>query len=431
MAKARIDEMRARAKAVRRSNRSDGQGTPSLSTPHCRVLAESLRPYDIVMVENLFDAGAPVLSQMMSGRCGLIVTTPTVASLYLDKFMSSLRTGGREFPVLVLHCTERQKTIEQVMTVCEKSVEAKIDRQGVIVGLGGGVCTDIATVAASWIRRGIHHVRVPTTLVGQVDAAIGIKGSVNFHGRKNYLGCFYPPRLVVVDPQFLRSLPPVHIRSGLAEILKISVVSDARLFELIETHADALLSSGFAGPLARDVVRVSILRMVEELQHNIYEDRGYERLVDFGHTFSPSLESASQFSVPHGEAVAIDMAVSCMISAELGFIRESEAIRIVRLIRRIGLSIYSPLLTQRFCEHAIEDAALHRAGMLNLVLPTCAGGAKFVQRKQQVHSAMLAHAIGKLRDLDTDVARGRPAALEDAPRDAGEFNLSPTGDGRM
>jgi 2-epi-5-epi-valiolone synthase len=365
-----------------------------------KIVAGSDRTYDVLMIENLFEVGGPILARTLSSRSGLIVTTPTVADLYLARFISLMSAAGCEFPVLVLDCDESTKTIAQVVDICEKSLEFKLDRKGLIVGFGGGICTDLVTVAASWIRRGIDHVRVPTTLIGQIDAAIGIKGGLNFQERKSYLGCFYPPQLVVVDPQFLTSVPAVHLRSGLAEILKISIVRDARLFGLVELHADALVSSGFSRPSgeAKELLWLSILRMVEELEQNIYEDQSFERLVDFGHTFSPPLESASRFRMTHGEAVAIDMALSCMISSEFSFIDRREVTRILNAIHLAGLPLFSPLLTQSLCEDALDQAVHHRGGMLNLVVPRLVGGATFVRLREHIDSALLCRAIVGLRD---------------------------------
>ncbi len=391
-----------------------GRHQGSSLTLNRTITARSDRSYDVLMIEDLFGVDRSMLDQRLAARFGMIVTTPTVARLYVERFVSLLRTAGCEFPVLVLDCHEKTKTVEQVTAICEKSLEYKLDREGLLIGFGGGACTDIVTVAASWIRRGIDHVRVPTTLIGQIDAAIGIKGGVNFNGHKSYLGCFYPPRLVVVDPRFLTSVPAVHLRSGLAEILKISIVRDAHLFEIVESHSGGLVSSGFTSPPgeAREVLWRSILRMVEELEQNIYEDHGYARLVDFGHTFSPLLESASQFCITHGEAVAVDMAFSCVISSELGFIRDPEAARILSAIHGAGLPLFSPLLTQGLCEDALDHAVRHRGGMLNLVVPSFVGGATFVARREDVGATLLGRAIAGLIGLARDLEQDRCAKLE-------------------
>src|SRR5262249_10989299 len=137
---------------------------------------------------------------------------------------------GCEHPALILTCSERSKTQATVTAIYDAALEAELDREGALVCVGGGVCLDLATMAASTIRRGIGLVRVPTTLIGQVDAAIGVKGSLNYGNHKSYLGCFYPPELVVVDPACLAGLAERHVRAGLAEIVKMAVIAEPELF---------------------------------------------------------------------------------------------------------------------------------------------------------------------------------------------------------
>jgi 3-dehydroquinate synthase len=184
---------------------------------------------------------------------------------------------------------------------------------------------------------------------------------------------------VLIDPAFLESLPPARIRQGLSEILKMAMVRDAGLFGRIELDAEELLRSRFQSPAgARDIVSRSIYLMLEELQQNPFEDRGFERLVDFGHTFSPVLEARSGFRISHGEAVAIDMALSCVIGAELRLCAPRMARRFIALLARVGLPVNSPLLDLDLCREAISSTSAHRGGRLNLVVPRQIGAATFV-----------------------------------------------------
>src|ERR1051325_9814636 len=187
--------------------------------------------YEIRIARGAFRAGAAALADH-PGRA-LLVTTPTVASLYGALVSNRLRGEGWKLDMLVLPLSENGKRIEAALEICREAAARGLGRDDCLIGLGGGVCTDLVTMAASLLRRGIPHIRIPTTLMGQVDAAIGIKGAVNFTG-KNSLGCFHPPRTVIVDPDFLRSLPWPEIRSGLAEIVKIATVRDAGLFDALE-----------------------------------------------------------------------------------------------------------------------------------------------------------------------------------------------------
>jgi 3-dehydroquinate synthase len=279
--------------------------------------------------------------------------------------------------------------------VCDAAQEAGLDRKAMLVGVGGGVVLDIVAMAAAWIRRGIEHLRVPTTLIGQVDAGVGIKGAVNFGSRKNYLGVFHAPSAVLIDPTFLDSLPVPHVRHGLAEIIKIALVRDPLLFSLVERHASEFVSAPLSGqaPPVRELVWRSIVDIVEELQPNLYEDQTYERLVDFGHTFSPALEAASHYSIHHGAAVAIDMALSTTIAAESGLLPPAVRERIIAVLKQVGLPTWSPLLTLERCESALTDAARHRGGCINLVVPIAVGRGDFLRHNAEISPSLLKQAL--------------------------------------
>ncbi|HEU4557808.1 MAG TPA: ROK family protein [Longimicrobium sp.] len=340
------------------------------------------RAYGVRMADGLAGDGCDALAEAVGGRAALLVTTPTVARLYAATLHRRLLDAGARVELFSLRCGEADKSPEQVERICRQAQRVGLDRNGVLLAVGGGVCTDLVTVAASWIRRGIAHLRVPTTLLGQVDAGVGIKGAVNFGGKKSYLGCFHPPEQVLIDPALLRTLPRAHLRAGLAEVVKMAVVADAELFGRVETHARDLLASGFAHPAGegRAIVWRSALGMLQALQPNLYENRTYLRLVDFGHTFSPALEAASGFRMAHGDAVAVDIALSAAIACELGMLPPAERDRIVSLLRAAELPAASPLLDAGLCARAVEEVRLHRGGALNLVVPTGIGTAAFVEQ---------------------------------------------------
>jgi 3-dehydroquinate synthase len=277
-----------------------------------------------------------------------------------------------------------------------------------MIAIGGGICMDVVTVAASMYRRGIRHVRVPTTLVGQIDAALGAKGAVNFAGRKNSVGCFHPPSLVIVDQRLLRTLPVAELRAGLAEIVKIALVSDRALFELLEETLPEVMESGFAAPraAAETILSRAALRMLEALNGNLFEHQSLRRTVDAGHTFSPKLEAASGFSLRHGEAVAIDLALSAEISTLLGLLAPSDCRRIAQLLGSAGLSTTSVFLTEQLCADALGDAILHRGGNLNLPLFGQIGSPTFWNSRAEIER-VLPIALGNLADA---AAAPRPVA---------------------
>lgn len=354
------------------------------------------RHYQVELVEGLLGSERSPIEEILRGRRAMLVTTPTVASLYGSELAATIPAGT---PVITLHCTEENKSLRMAERLCRIASEHGIDRKGVLIAFGGGVMSDIVTFAASMIRRGIAHIRIPTTLIGQVDAGIGIKGAVNFHGKKSFLGCFYPPQAVLIDPLLLRSLPKRYLRVGAAEIIKMAIIRDAQLFRLLETYWPELYNSNFQEPqaAAREVILRAVNRMLEELEPNIFEDQTYRRAVDFGHTFSPFVESLSGFLIPHGEAVAMDLAFSAMIAVEMDLLAAEDADRILRLLRLTGLEIHHPLMTERASLRGMEDAMKHRGGNMNLVVPTGIGSFTFIERPERLPHGMLESAVRALR----------------------------------
>jgi 2-epi-5-epi-valiolone synthase len=355
-------------------------------------------------------------------RRALVVMSPTVRRIYGTQVQQLLNDHGIEFSVCVVAMGERRKTLKTLTRICTQAARLHLGRRDMFIAVGGGVCTDLVGMAAAMYRRGIAHLRIPTTLIGQVDAGIGIKGGINFHGQKNLLGCFHPPCAVIVHTGFLRTLEAVHIRQGIAEILKMALIVEPRLFDAIERHGSSLIESRFQEPqaLGRWIVKRSISLMLEQLQRNPYENITLQRLVDMGHTFSPALESASGFHLSHGEAVAVDMALSCMIAEALGLLRRGEAERFVALLWQLGIPACSTLLTVDLCRAAARAAIAHRGGKLHLVVPTRIGAAQFVEN-EDVTEPVLLTALGRLRELLADLvarsdrftgraARGMPDA---------------------
>jgi 3-dehydroquinate synthase len=380
------------------------QGSPNaIHTMRCT----SRRSYDVEIVHGLLDPTNETLARRLDGRRALVVTTPSVARLYGDRLREYIAHHRLDAGVLTLECSENEKSLRLVARICQEAQRRGLDRRGVLVGVGGGVCTDVVSVAASAIRRGVACLRVPTTLIGQIDAGIGVKGAVNFGGKKSFYGCFYAPEAVLIDPAFLQTLPVAFLRVGMAEIVKMALVRDRELFDLVDAHQAELLASGFTEPRAvgERIIWLSAKRMLEELQSNPYEDLTYRRLVDLGHTVSPLLEAACDFTMHHGQAVAIDLALTVTLSAALGVMSGAERDRVVRVLREAGLPTTSRLLTPELCREALREAARHRGGAVNFVLPVEIGSATFLERLDDLPSGLLEGAIERL---------AREAAVDEA-----------------
>lgn len=377
--------------------------------------------FNVARAPGLSIGAREAFSAAVAGRRVLMITSPTVHSLYGDALTAllSAEPGTHQYEVFPLG--EARKHMRTVERVCELAARMKLDRRGLVVAVGGGVCSDIVTFGASMIRRGIDHLRIPTTLIGQVDAGIGIKGAVNLQGLKSFIGCFHPPAGVLLDRAFLQSLSVHAIREGLAEILKMALIRDAELFAQIERCGTQLVSSRFQAPTvdSDQIVDQSIRLMLAELQQNPFEDLSSQRLVDMGHTFSPTLEERSRFRISHGDAVAVDMALTCAIGAELGLMSVDEAERFIALLVRLGMPVVSPLLTVDACTDAIRSVVAHRRGHLNLVTPMRIGAATFLDQEpltsrllkaalarvaafeRELHSAAVTPAKSSVRFLET------------------------------
>jgi len=393
--------------------------------PHRSVSAIRDRSFNVALCPGLSAGRVDDLVQVVKGRKCFLITTPTVAELYANRIASRLLESGVNLSMHVLPCSEQSKTCAEVERLCKECFRAGLDRRSVLIGCGGGVCTDLVTMAAALTRRGLGHIKIPTTLIGLIDAGVGIKGAVNLPGKKSAIGCFYPPELVLLDPSFLRTLPKQLISDGLAEAIKVAITFDAGLFQRIEQTSRELLDNPRQAHYDRltDLVWRSSNLLLDELETNLYEDQTYERLLDFGHTFSPMIEALSGFEVRHGMSVAIDMALSSAVSYFLGFLSCADQDRILRLLLDVGLPIFSHLLNLEDCSNALDEIEAHRAGHVNLVVPRGIGKAAFLPKKEQVPQAVLNTALNFLRkktqEYDLTVANSTfldPSAVEGPER---------------
>lgn len=338
------------------------------------------------------------LVERLDGRSSLWVTTPSVARHH-GSFLrrAAERTGA--LGIHVLECSEDTKTMEQALALCELARKLELPRTGSFVAVSGGVASDLVTVAASLFRRGVGHLRVPTTLLGLVDAAVGVKGGLNFDGGKNALGCFHAPSDVLLCNRFLETLPARHLRAGLGEVLKAGMAVDATLLDGLEAAGSDWVAGRIACTDARvgDIVWRSVLRMVEELETNLFEDRTFVRRMDFGHVFSPALEARCGERIVHGEAVAIDIAFSIHLSRELGWLTDGEAERLAALMAKLGLVAYDDELDVELCRSALLESIRHRGDRLLLFLPTGWGQVDLWTDLEGLDAALLGRALARWR----------------------------------
>jgi 2-epi-5-epi-valiolone synthase len=365
------------------------------------LLAPDGTGYRVDVTDGVFDPDNPLLARYVEGRRVVAFVSPTVERLYGDRLHGYLTTHleAGSFSLHTLRTGERHKTLASTEEVCAVAKAQGLDRHGVMLAVGGGIVTDIVGFAASMYARGVRYIKINTTLVGQVDVGVGVKTGVNALHTKNMFGAYHPAHASLNDPALLASLPEREIRCGMAEIVKMAVIQDAELFRTLEEHPDAFLTSGDA-ELETYIIRTSMRLMMEELCPNLREHE-LARLVDFGHTFSPVIETAGGHQLEHGEAVAVDMALSAHLARLVGLADAETCARIVRLLRRIGLPVHdAATCTPELMTQALLASWQRRGRKLHLVLPTGIGKATFVDDLEDIPDDLLRAALDALAEED-------------------------------
>ena len=234
---------------------------------------------------------------------------------------------------------EQSKNLSTVEALCRKLVKKGADRTSLIIALGGGVTGDIAGFVASIYMRGVPLVQIPTTLLAQVDSSVGGKTGVDLPEGKNLVGTFYQPGLVLADIGVLATLPQDELKNGLAEVVKYGAIWDEEFFAFLEAHAGDCL--GLEPDIIAQVVRRSCEIKAEVVSRDEQEG-GLRRILNFGHTIGHAIEAASNFTISHGQAVAIGMVAAARLSHQKGYLDAHEATRLKRLLQDLGLPTELP-----------------------------------------------------------------------------------------
>ena len=290
------------------------------------------RSYPILIAGGLL--GRPqVFEQHLRARELLIVSNTTVAPLYLGTLTASL--GKRRTVEVILPDGEAHKTLANASRVLDVLVGNRLARDCAVLALGGGVVGDLAGFAAACYQRGVDFVQLPTTLLAQVDSAVGGKTGVNHAGGKNLIGAFHQPVLVLNDTATLATLPPRELRAGLAEVIKYGLIADAALFEWLEAHLDELLA-GDPAALAHIIRRSCEIKAAVVARDE--REQGERAVLNLGHTFGHAIESASGYRQwLHGEAVGAGLAMAAAMSSACGLLAAADAERVRQLVMRAGL----------------------------------------------------------------------------------------------
>jgi len=313
-----------------------------------------------------------LLAPRIVGHQVMVVTNETVGPFYLQRLLDGL--ADFETASVAIPDGEEHKTLDTLSQIVGALLRARFGRDCTLIALGGGVVGDVAGFAAACYQRGVPYVQVPTTLLAQVDSAVGGKTAVNHTLGKNMIGAFHQPAGVIIDTDTLDTLDERQLRAGLAEVIKYGAIRDAPFLDWLETNLDAVL--------AREAQ--ALMHCIHRSCHNkadvVSEDEreaGTRALLNFGHTFGHAVETGLGYGDwLHGEAVAAGMCAAARMSARLEWISEADAGRLERLVARAGLPTRLPreLPPERMLGLMAVDKK-GRAGRVRLVLLRALGEA--------------------------------------------------------
>ena len=303
-----------------------------------------------------------------------VVTDSDVGLLYIEPIQDLLADAGFVPRIFTIPAGESSKSLQHWQQILDWLVEQKADHQEAIVALGGGVVGDLAGFVAATYHRGVPLIQVPTSLLAQVDSAIGGKTGINHPLGKNLIGAFYQPRLIIVDPAFLLTLSERVYHEGWAEIVKYGMILDIDLFEMLEEQT-SLLHTRDATFLTRIITRCIQLKM--DIVQRDERDGGLRNILNYGHTFGHALEATTEYGTwLHGEAVAIGMEVAGQIAVARGLLTNEHALRQHELLQVLHLPIRCPGIDAESVLERMQRDKKVRAGRTRWVLPTRIGHAK-------------------------------------------------------
>ena len=330
------------------------------------------RSYPIYIGTGLI-AHAELVSDHLRQSRVAIVTNNIVEPLYLSPLLQVLKARSVEAVTIQIADGEAHKTWSTLNTIFDALLQNRCERGTTIIALGGGVVGDIAGFAAAVYQRGVPFIQIPTTLLAQVDSAVGGKTAINHPCGKNMIGAFYQPQAVICDTDTLRTLPQRELAAGLAEVIKYGLIRDGALFEWLENNIERLV--------ARDTA--ALAHAVEQSCRNKAEvvalderETGLRALLNFGHTFGHAIEAGTGYGTwIHGEAVAAGMVLASQLSERLGHLSAADVERIRTLLIRAGLPVRPPDLgTQTYIDLMGHDKKV-AAGRLRFVLLSGIGAA--------------------------------------------------------
>lgn len=351
-------------------------------------------PYFIWVGKDLLSSAGRLIKPLAPGSKALIITNKKIPSHFLNTLARSLtKAKFQVHSYLLPFGDERDKSIGVLKNIWQKMARIPLDRSSCLIALGGGVVGDVAGFAAATYMRGISLVHIPTTLLAQVDSAIGGKTAIDLTSAKNIVGAFYQPKTVISDLETLKTLAPFEFRNSFAEVIKYGMIQDAGLFGLLEKKMSSFLSAitGIAAVPGTGTFGASEISFLETviarsatIKANVvsedeFETKGKRMILNYGHTFAHALEASSGFKLPHGQAVAIGMMFAGETAYRMGLFSKQAQDRQIKLMAQLGLPLKVRFASQGILSLMKLDKKV-KNGKLRFVLPTKIGHVGIYER---------------------------------------------------
>ena len=345
-----------------------------------------------VIVENgvRSEIGHYISEVNLTGKKCAVITDANVAPHYLNEILQSLESVCPNPTSHIIEAGEASKNLNVANELCRELVSNGHDRQSYVIALGGGVVGDLAGFVASIFYRGVPFVQIPTTIVSQVDSSVGGKTGVNIPEGKNLIGAFHQPRLVLIDPTMLQTLPPREYREGYGEVIKHACIRDLAMFDELEALDLAIL------PPPEDLLARNIAIKARVVEEDEKEISGTRALLNFGHTIGHGIEASVAYGdLLHGEAISLGMRAALWLSVKHGTLEQAESDRVLRLLSQYQLPLVLPatIETQTVVSKLKTDKKFSK-GEINFVLLRSLGDA-FVSKDLEMSD--LVEAIEELR----------------------------------
>ncbi len=303
----------------------------------------------------------------------LIVSNKEISSLYGDKLLEDLQINNFEVQMFLIKAGEVHKNLETLNAIYNAAFEFGLDRNSLIIALGGGIVGDITGLAAATWLRGIEYIQIPTTLLSMVDSSVGGKTAVNHPKGKNLIGAFHQPKAVFIDPETLKTLPKREFRAGMAEVIKYGVIKDKALFEFLEKKPNQDKLKNLQNETLIEIINSSI-KTKSNIVTEDEQEKGIRAILNYGHSFGHVIENLCGYGeYLHGEAISIGMKIAGKISLEKGFWSNEEFLRQENLLKSYGLPTKAPKINKKDVLEILMGDKKVLNGKMRFILPTKIG----------------------------------------------------------